>query len=73
MVADGFISLYNSYGGKSLHNQSHGESFLSLLENRLGGNGLYIFDEPEAALSPMKLLNLLVIMDNLVKKVHNSL
>jgi predicted ATPase len=59
--------IKESYGGKSLHNQSHGESFLALLKNRLGGNGLYVFDEPEAALSPMKLLELLVIMDNLVK------
>lgn len=61
--------LYNSYGGKSLHKQSHGESFLSLLKNRLLGNGLYLFDEPEAALSPMKLLELLVIIDELV---HNN-
>jgi len=60
--------LYDSYGGKSLHNQSHGESFLSLLKYRLGGNGLYIFDEPEAALSPMKLLELLIIIDDLVNK-----
>lgn len=59
--------IKESYGGKSLHDQSHGESFLALLKNRLGGNGIYIFDEPEAALSPMKLLELLVIMDNLVK------
>ena len=59
-------SLYDSYGGKSLHNQSHGESFLSLLKYRLRGNGLYIFDEPESALSPMKLLELLAIIDNLV-------
>jgi predicted ATPase len=59
--------IIESYGGKSLHNQSHGESFLSLLKNRLEGNGIYIFDEPEAALSPMKLLELLVIMDDLVK------
>jgi predicted ATPase len=63
----GGSSIINSYGGKSLHNQSHGESFLSLLKNRLWGNGLYIFDEPEAAFSPMKLLELLVITDNLVK------
>ena len=67
LAEDGGISIYNSYGGKSLHNQSHGESFLSLLENRLRGNGLYIFDEPESALSPMKLLNLLVIIDDLVR------
>lgn len=40
-----------SYGGKSLHRQSHGESFMSLFLNRLSRRGLYIFDEPEAALS----------------------
>ncbi|GHU70128.1 ABC transporter ATP-binding protein [Spirochaetia bacterium] len=59
--------IRDSYGGKSLHEQSHGESFLSLLKNRLGGNGLYLFDEPEAALSPMKLLELLIIIDDLVQ------
>jgi len=63
----GGSKIISSYGGKSLHNQSHGESFLSLLKNRLRGNGVYIFDEPEAAISPMKLLELLIIMDNLVK------
>lgn len=48
-----------SYGGISLHEQSHGESFLATVQNRFSGNGLYILDEPEAALSPMKLLTLL--------------
>lgn len=43
-----------SYGGISLHEQSHGESFIALLKNKLHGHGLYIFDEPEAALSPMR-------------------
>ena len=57
-----------SYGGKSLHEQSHGESFFALLMNRLGGNGVYMFDEPEAALSPMRLLALLVRIDELVKR-----
>ncbi len=42
--------IKRSYGG-SLHEKSHGESFSALLFNRLGGNGLYLFDEPEAALS----------------------
>ena len=60
--------LIDSYGGVSLHNQSHGESFLALLQNRFGGNGVYILDEPEAALSPMRLLTLIVEIDNLVKK-----
>ncbi|PWM47479.1 MAG: ABC transporter ATP-binding protein [Clostridiales bacterium] len=59
--------VINSYGGVSLHNQSHGESFLSLVQNRFGGNGVYILDEPEAALSPMKLLTLIAEIDSLVK------
>jgi predicted ATPase len=44
-------TLLDSYGGVSLHEQSHGESFLALLLHRFGGRGLYILDEPEAALS----------------------
>ena len=59
--------LLPSYGGVSLHQQSHGESFLALVEHRFGGNGLYILDEPEAALSPMRQLELLCHIDRLVK------
>ncbi|WP_341646726.1 AAA family ATPase [Thauera sp. SDU_THAU2] len=44
------------YGGKSLHEQSHGESFFALLMNRFGENGVYLLDEPEAALSPQRQL-----------------
>ena len=58
--------LIDSYGGVSLHRQSHGESFLALAENRFGGRGLYILDEPEAALSPMRLLRLMARMRELV-------
>ncbi|WP_204508259.1 AAA family ATPase [Aestuariivirga litoralis] len=54
------------YGGLSLHEQSHGESFLALLENRLRGKGLYIFDEPEAALSPTRQMSMLVRMHELI-------
>ncbi|MHC1723576.1 MAG: AAA family ATPase [Aminipila sp.] len=61
-------SLLQSYGGVSLHKQSHGESFLSLIQNRFGGNGLYILDEPEAALSPSRLLTLIAEIHSLVKK-----
>ena len=61
------VPLSDSYGGVSLHEQSHGESFLALVQNRFGGNGLYILDEPEAALSPSRLMTLLVEMDRLVK------
>ncbi len=60
--------VIESYGGVSLHNQSHGESFLSIVQNRFFGKGLYILDEPEAALSPMRLLTLMAEIDSLVKK-----
>jgi predicted ATPase len=58
--------IKESYGGKSLHEQSHGESFFALLEHRLGGKGLYIFDEPEAALSPSRQMSMLVRMHDLI-------
>lgn len=54
------------YGGRSLHEQSHGESFMALLLNRFYGNGLYLLDEPEAALSPARQLVLLTRMNELV-------
>lgn len=60
--------VIDSYGGVSLHQQSHGESFLALVQSRFGGNGLYILDEPEAALSPMRLMTLLVEIHALVGK-----
>lgn len=53
---------YGFYGGKSLHDQSHGESFLAFFQNRLGDEGFFVFDEPEAALSPQRQLALLVIL-----------
>ena len=61
-------TLIDSYGGKSLHKQSHGESFLALVENRFGGEGLYLLDEPEAALSPTRLMYLLVYIHELVQR-----
>lgn len=60
-------SFLDTYGGQSLHNQSHGESFLSLFQNRFRGKGLYILDEPEAALSPQRQLTLLYEINRLVK------
>lgn len=55
------------YGDKSLHEQSHGESFLALVNNRFGDEGLFILDEPEAALSPSRQMTLLVRMNQLVE------
>jgi len=54
------------YGGKSLHAMSHGESFFTLLNERLLGGGLYLFDEPEAALSPTRQMAMLTRIHELV-------
>lgn len=56
---------FNSYGGRSLHQQSHGESYLSLFMNRFGGKAIYLLDEPEAALSPARQLAFLKILHDL--------
>lgn len=54
-----------AYGGMSLNQQSHGEAFLALFDNRFGARGIYILDEPEAALSPARQLALLDIIHRL--------
>jgi len=56
----------DAYGGRSLHEQSHGESFLAILLRRLGADGLYIFDEPEAALSTQNCLTFLARVHQLI-------
>ncbi|HEY4779808.1 MAG TPA: ABC transporter ATP-binding protein, partial [Solirubrobacterales bacterium] len=59
---------FAAYGGKSLHEQSHGESFLALLVNRFGPDGLYFLDEPEAALSAQNCLTCLRRMHELTQQ-----
>lgn len=61
------LNYLKSYGGKSLHKLSHGESFMATITNKLKGKGLYIFDEPEAALSPTRQLSAMASIDQLVK------
>lgn len=56
---------FRDYGGRSLHKQSHGESFLSLFLNRFQGKSIYLLDEPEAALSPSRQLTFLKIIHDL--------
>ncbi len=63
---DGFKGLLNTYGGY-LHDCSHGESFIRTIKNRFTDHGIYILDEPEAALSPERQLSLLILIDKLVK------
>ncbi|MDY6947365.1 MAG: AAA family ATPase [Pseudomonadota bacterium] len=57
-------SPFLAYGGKSFHQQSHGEGFLALFENRME-DGVYLLDEPEAALSPGRQLTFLSILHQL--------
>jgi predicted ATPase len=59
--------IIDSYGHRSLHEQSHGESFLAVMMHRFGGHGFYVLDEPEAALSPSRQLAMLSRIHQLVK------
>jgi predicted ATPase len=57
-----------SYGGRSLHTRSHGETFLTVLELKFQRNGLFLLDEPEAALSPQRQLAFLVLIHDVLRK-----
>src|SRR5699024_3942514 len=58
--------VIQSFGGKSLHEQSHGEAFFAAFNERFQGKGLYILDEPESALSPLRQISMLCRMNELV-------
>jgi predicted ATPase len=60
--------VIESYGGVSLHEQSHGESFMALMMNRFRGNSLFMLDEPEAALSPSRQMSMIARMHELVQE-----
>src|SRR5712691_9457808 len=60
------ISTY--YGGRSLHTRSHGETFFTLLELKFRRNGLFLLDEPEAALSPQRQLAFLILIHDVLRK-----
>ena len=60
------LGVARYYGGRSLHEQSHGESFMALLKKRMRGEGLYLLDEPEAALSPARQIEALSRLHELV-------
>ena len=62
-----------SYGGTSLHEMSHGELFLALVKNRFKGRGLYIMDEPEAALSPQSQITLMSMLLSLVREADSQI
>lgn len=58
--------VIDSFGGISLHDQSHGEAFFSTFLHRFRGNGIYLLDEPEAALSPLRQMSMLTRIHDLV-------
>lgn len=60
--------IIDSFGGISLHEQSHGEAFFSAFIHRFRGNGIYILDEPEAALSPLRQMSMLTRIHDLVQE-----
>ncbi len=62
------VGYLDSYGGRSLHAGSHGEAFMALLVHKFRGQGLYLLDEPEAALSPTRQLAALRAIHQLVKE-----
>ena len=61
------VGYLEGYGKKSLHARSHGESFMAVLVNKLRGNGIYLLDEPEAALSPSRQLAAVSAIHQLVE------
>jgi predicted ATPase len=67
-LAKGPGGTLEPYGGKSPHLRSHGEAFMMLMTTRFVGRGLYILDEPEAALSPTRQLAFLVALHDLVAR-----
>lgn len=67
-VAEEDSRILDNYGGKSLHEQSHGEAFLSLFNNLYETEkAVFILDEPEAALSPARILSFLAIINQFDK------
>jgi len=60
------------YGGRSLHTRSHGETFFTLLELKFQRNGLFLLDEPEAALSPQRQLAFLILLHDVLKKYKDA-
>lgn len=62
------LGVGESYGGRSLHTRSHGESFLTVLDLKFQRDGLFLLDEPEAALSPQRQLAFLVLIHDVLRK-----
>jgi predicted ATPase len=68
----GQIGVTEFYGGRSLHSRSHGETFLTLVELKFQRSGLFLLDEPEAALSPQRQLSFLVLIHDVLRKYEDA-
>jgi len=66
------LGVAEFYSGKSLHERSHGETFFTLLELKFQRNGLFLLDEPEAALSPQRQLAFLILLHETIKKFKDA-
>src|ERR1700733_6503468 len=66
------LGVQEGYGGRSLHAQSHGESFFALLLHKFQRNGLFLLDEPEAALSPQRQLAFLVLLHDTLRRYKDA-
>lgn len=62
------VGYLQGYGNRSLHDRSHGEAFIALLTHKFRGHGLYLLDEPEAALSPNRQLAALSAIHQLIQE-----
>jgi predicted ATPase len=66
------LGAQGSYGDRSLHAQSHGESFFTLLIHKFQRNGLFLLDEPEAALSPQRQLAFLILIHDTLRNYKDA-
>jgi predicted ATPase len=66
------VGVTEGYGGRSLHTRSHGETFFTVLDLKFRHNGLFLLDEPEAALSPQRQLSFLVLIHDVLRKFKDA-
>jgi predicted ATPase len=66
------IGMTEAYGGRSLHTRSHGETFFTLLELKFQRDGLFLLDEPEAALSPQRQLSFLILIHDVLREFRDA-
>jgi predicted ATPase len=66
------VGVSEGYGGRSLHTRSHGETFFTVLDLKFRRNGLFLLDEPEAALSPQRQLSFLVLIHDVLRKFKDA-